>query len=74
MEVVTADAARDSSGRENTKASCMHTFFSPEQIALFNLCYENGYDLFVDPDYVLLGTHPEDVPADVELVILSSTI
>ena len=39
---------------------------SPEQVALFNLHYENGYDLFVDPDYAswLLESHPEDVPTD----------
>ena len=38
-----------------------------QQVALFNLRYENGYDVFVDPDYVswLLETHPEDVPADI---------
>ena len=43
----------------------MSTSFSPEQVALFNLRYENGYDLLVDPDYVswLLETHPEDAPA-----------
>ena len=58
MEVVTADAARDSSGMnlnnggEYSEASCMSTSFSPVQVALFNLDYENGYDLFVDPDYV----------------------
>ena len=27
--------------------------FSPEQIALFTLRYENGYNLFIDSDYVL---------------------
>ena len=72
MEVVTADTVRDdsgmnlSSGGDNSEASCISTSFSPEQVALFNLRYENGYDLFIDPDYVswLLETHPEDVPAD----------
>ena len=41
--------------------------FSPEQIALFTLHYENGYDLLIDPDYVswLLENHPEEVPADI---------
>ena len=40
--------------------------FSPEQIALFTLCYENGYNLFFDSDYVswLLKNHPDDVPMD----------
>ena len=72
VEVVKADTVRDSSGvnlnngRENGEASCMSSSFSPEQVTLFNLHYENGYDLFVDSDYVswLLETHPEDVPAD----------
>ena len=52
-------------GGDNSETLCMSTS-SPEQVALFNLCYENGYDLFVDPDYVswLLETHPEHVPAD----------
>ena len=44
----------------------------PEQVSLFNLHYENGYDLFVDPYLLLLliyvswllETHPEDVPTD----------
>ena len=70
MEVVKADTLEDCSGvntygRENGEASCMSTSFSHEQVALFNLRYENGYDLFVDPDYVswLLETHPEDAPA-----------
>ena len=37
-----------------------------EQIALFELRYENGYNLFIDRDYVswLLKKHPDDVPAD----------
>ena len=59
MEVVTADTVRDDSGMnlnsggDNSEASCISTSFSPKQVALFNLRYENGYDLFVDPDYVL---------------------
>ena len=41
--------------------------FSPEQIELFTLRHENGYDLFIDGDYVawLLENHPDDVPAHV---------
>ena len=40
--------------------------FSPEQIVLFTLRYENGYSLFIDSDYVswLLKNHPDDVPTD----------
>ena len=72
MEVVKADTVRDSggvnldNGGENGEVSCMSSSFSPEQVTLFNLRYENGYDLFADPDYVswLLENHPEDVPAD----------
>ena len=71
LEVVTADTVRDdngmnlNSGGDNSEASHTSTS-SPEQVALFNLRYENGYDVFVDPDYVswLLETHPEDVSAD----------
>ena len=71
MEVVTADTVRDdncmnwNSSGENSEASCMSTS-SPEQVALFNLRYENGCDLFCRSCYVswLLETHPEDVPTD----------
>ena len=40
--------------------------FSPEQIELFRYCNKNGYNLFIDTDYVswLLVYHPEDIPAD----------
>ena len=30
----------------------MSSSFSPEQVILFYLRYKNGYDLFIDPDYV----------------------
>jgi hypothetical protein len=73
MAVVKSDTVGDSSGvnlnnsGENGEASCTRTSFSPEQVALFTLRYENGYDLFIDPDYVswLLETHPEDAPAHI---------
>lgn len=72
MEVVNADTVRDggsvnsNSGGEIAQSSHIGTCtsFTPEQVALFTLHYENGYDLFVDSVSWLLETHPEDVPAD----------
>ena len=41
----------------------IYTSYSPEQIALFTLRHENGYDIFTDVSW-LLENHPDDLPGD----------
>ena len=59
-----ASASWDNSG-EISETANMYT--SPEQLALFTLRYRNGYDRFIDPDYVswLVENHPDDDVTDV---------
>lgn len=42
--------------------------FTEEQLALFEHRYENGYNLYIDEDYVswLQHNHPESLPDDLQ--------
>ena len=48
------------------KDEVRESHFTPKQLELFQERYDNGYDLYTDPDYVMwmIDNHPTDVPRD----------